>query len=115
MNLNGKVSNPGELRIPISLQVPTLSQDGGGAQKPSWATLANVLSRWQNVHGGEVWQSQAVEAVEAATVLIRYRSSVTQACSILKDGMRFEIVSIDDVMERHEYMELKVKRVKGSL
>lgn len=117
MNLNGKPTNPGELRTPITLQTPTITTDAGAAQKETWATLTNgtVLAKWTNVHGGEVWQSQAVQAVSAATVWVRYRADLTTACSILKGSDRYQIVSIDDVQERHEYLELKVQRVKGSV
>jgi SPP1 family predicted phage head-tail adaptor len=118
MNLNGKPTNPGELRVPITLQAPTIGIDAGGAQRPSWADLTNgtVQSKWVNVHGSEAWVAdQAGKAVSAATVTIRYRSDVTSRCSILKGSDRYEIVSIDDIQERHEYLELKVKRITGSV
>jgi SPP1 family predicted phage head-tail adaptor len=68
------------------------------------------------VHGSEAWVAdQAGKAVSAATVTIRYRSDVTSRCSILKGSDRYEIVSIDDIQERHEYLELKVKRITGSV
>lgn len=31
MNLNGKPTNPGDLRVPISIYNPTITQDKGGA------------------------------------------------------------------------------------
>ncbi|MBE3038436.1 MAG: phage head closure protein [Chloroflexi bacterium] len=118
MNLNGKISNPGELRVPITLQGPTMTADAGGAQRPTWATLTNgaVLAKWVNVHGMEAWAvNQAGIAVSAATVTIRYRADVTSRCSILKGSERWEIVSPDDIQERHEYLELKVKHATGSV
>jgi SPP1 family predicted phage head-tail adaptor len=115
MNLNGKTTNPGELRTPITLQTPSISTDAGGAQRPTYATLAVVKAKWVNAHGAEVWQSQAAQAVSPATVLIRYRGDVTTGCTILKGGQLYEIVSLDDIQERHEYLELKVKRVTGTV
>jgi len=115
MNLNGKVTNPGELRTKVTLQTPTITKATGGAQVVTWTTLAIVWAKWSNVHGSEVWQSQAVQAVSPATVLIRYRTDVNAACSILKGTERYEIVSMDNIQERNEYLELKVKSATGSV
>lgn len=118
MNINGKPTNPGELRTPITLQGPTLVTDGGGAQHPTWANLTNgaVEAKWVNVHGVESWAvNQAGITVSAATVTIRYRSDVTTRCSLLKGSVRYEIVSLDNIQERGEYLELKVKQAGGSI
>jgi SPP1 family predicted phage head-tail adaptor len=115
MKLNGAMINPGELNTQITLQKPTIGKAAGGAQVVTWSTLATIWARWTNVHGSEVWQSQAVQAINPATVLIRYRSDVTTACSILKGSTLFEIVSIDNILERNEYLGLKVKSMKGSV
>lgn len=113
MNLNGKVSNPGELRVPVTLQSRTLVTDSGGFQVPGWATIAVVMCKWTNVHGSEAWTAASVEADQPATVLIRYRSGLDPTCSVLKGSDVFEIVSMDDIQERHEYIELKVKRPRA--
>jgi SPP1 family predicted phage head-tail adaptor len=115
MNLNGRPINPGELRTPITIQVSTIVEDAGGAQKPEWSDLADVFAKWTNVHGQEVWASQSVQAQKPATVLIRYLAGVDTQSSILKDGERYQVVSVDDMQDRHEYMELKVKLVAGSV
>jgi SPP1 family predicted phage head-tail adaptor len=116
MNLNGKPTNPGELRTSIELQAPTINKDPGGAQKATWSHLATVWAKWTNAHGQEVLLAQAVESQKLATVLIRYRADVNEQCSILLDGQRYEIIAPpDDIQERHEYMELSVRLVKGSL
>jgi hypothetical protein len=64
-----------------------------------------------NVHGSEVWNAELVQAEEPATVMIRYLAGLDRTCSVVKNGKRFEIVSIDDIQDRHELMELKVKRL----
>ena len=64
MNLNGKVTNPGEMRTSITLQTPTITKAAGGAQVVTWTTLAVVWAKWTNIHGSEVWQSQAVQALD---------------------------------------------------
>jgi SPP1 family predicted phage head-tail adaptor len=113
VNLNGKPTNPGELRTKITLQKQTVSVETGGFQRPVYVTLGDVWARWTNVHGSEVWASQLVEAQAPATVLIRYRADVDQTCIALLDGKVYEIVSIDDIQNRHEYLELKVVFVRS--
>lgn len=113
MNLNGKVFNPGEMRTRVTLQSRSVSVETGGFQTPGWSTIAQVWAKWVNVHGGEAWQAASLQAEQAATVTIRYRSDVDVSCAVLKGADRYEIVSLDNVRERGEYIELKVKRMRS--
>jgi SPP1 family predicted phage head-tail adaptor len=113
MILNGKPINPGELRTQVTLQSRTVSMETGGFQVPIWSTLATVWAKWTNVHGSEVWAAQTAQAEAPATVLIRYRNDLDTTCAVLKGSDRYEILSIDDIQERHEYMELKVQLARA--
>ncbi len=113
MILNGKVINPGELRTPVTLQRRSAGSDAGGFQVPTWSPIAAVWARWTNVHGAEVWAAQTVQAEQPATVLIRYLAGLDTTCAILNGSDLFEIVSIDDIQNRHEYLELKVRRARS--
>ncbi len=109
MNLNGTPTNPGEMRTSIKLQKRVVVVSAGGYQSETWVDIGTTLAKWTNVHGGEVWQATAMGANAPATVWIRYNSQVDATCCVLKGERRYQIVSVDDVQERHEYMELKVK------
>ncbi len=112
MILNGKVINPGELRTSVVLKSRTVVNDAGGFPKEGpGSTIATVWARWSNVHGSEVWAAESAQASAPATVLIRYRSDINPTCYVVKGSDVFEIVSLDDIGERHEYIELKVKRL----
>lgn len=111
MNLNGRVSNPGDLRTSVKVQKRAITADAGGFQVEAWTDVATVWADWVNVHGSEAWTVQSIQAAAAATVKIRYRSDVDRTCVLLKGSERWEIVSMDDVRERHEYLELKVQRM----
>lgn len=118
MILNGRVINPGELRTPVLLAPRTVSVETGGFQcpGPDADQAVSAWARWQNVHGAETWTAAAQGAVESATVLIRYRSDLDATWYISKDGgvIWFEIVGApDDIEERHEYLECKVKRYRS--
>jgi|SRR3990167_4244732 len=110
MNLDGKVTNPGELRTQVTLLSRGITTEAGGFQVPDLTEIAEAWAKWVNVHGGEAWAAQSVQAEGAATVTIRYLDGVDMTCVVQKGEDLFEIVSIDDVRERHEYLELKVKR-----
>lgn len=113
MNLNGRTINPGELRTLVTLQSRSVSFDSGGFQTPGWATIATVWARWTNVHGSEAWTASSLQAEQPATVLIRYQTGVDTTCAVLKGSDRFEVVSVDNIQERNEYLELKVRRMRS--
>jgi head-tail adaptor len=133
MNLNGKATNPGELRTRIILVRRAVSTETGGFQRPLWEPIAQVWAKWINIHGAETWTAQSVGAEAPATVTIRHRNGLDATCAVVKGGSLvdvldeggevtgqviqggtvYEIVSLDDIQERHEYLELKVKRMKA--
>ena len=112
MRINEKPFNPGELRQKISLFQSSVTVDAGGAQMlDKGSKIADVWARWINAHGSEVWTASMSGAIQPATVLIRWRSDVDETCLVEKNGVQFEIVSMDNIRERNEYLELKVKRL----
>ncbi len=116
MIIGNRVTNPGELRTPVRLLgATTIVTDAGGAQRPSRTELGTVLAKWIGVHGNEVWASQAMKAEKLATVTIRYRADVDETCTVELDGEEYEIISIDDIEKRHEWIEMKVKFPKGTV
>lgn len=130
MKLAGKVSNPGEMHVRVVLATRAVVTGPGGAQTKTYPFLAQVWAKWTNVHGSEAWTAGALGAEAAATVLIRYLSGLDESCVVVKGatvsevieegvvtgltytgGEKYEIISMDDIGERHEYIELKVKRL----
>jgi len=110
MKIGANTTNPGELRTSISLQRRSNTTDAGGFPVETWSTIATVWAKWVNVHGQEAWIAQTAQAGQAATVTIRYRSDIDPTCAVLKGSDRWEIISMDNVQERGEYLELKVIR-----
>ncbi len=110
MRIGNTITNPGELHTAIVIKSRSVSTGTGKFKKKEWTTLVNAWAKWTNVHGSEAWAADAAGAGSAATVLIRYRADVDTTCAIEKSGVLYEIVSIDNIQERSEYLELKVKR-----
>lgn len=113
MRISEKPFNPGELRTTIILKTRAVSTGTGGFKVPTWSTLATVLAKWENAHGPEVWTAEMAAAEAPATVTIRYRSDVDPTYAIEKGGELWEIVSMDNIRERGELLELKVKRLRS--
>lgn len=109
MRIGNSVTNPGELDTKISLYSREVTTGAGGFQKPSLSEIGEVWAKWTNVHGQEAWIASSVQAKSAATVLIRYTNQIDATCVVEKEGQFFEIVSLDDIQNRHEYIELKVQ------
>jgi SPP1 family predicted phage head-tail adaptor len=106
-----------DLRTRITLQEPVITNDAGGAQVAGWRNAANpiVWARWIMVHGQEAVQSEALKTSQRATVTIRYRADILESWQVLKDGVPWQIISIDPVQDRNAWTEMVVERVKGSV
>lgn len=115
MILNGKTSNPGELRTKVTLESSTIVKDAGGAQTATWAIVGYAWAKWTNAHGPESVIDGALQGLKRATVTIRYRSDITAAWAITKGTERYQILTPpDDIQERHEYLEMQVQLLKAS-
>lgn len=110
MIIGSKVTNPGELRTTVTFLSRGITVNAGGFQVADLVEIDTVKVKWINVHGPETWQAQSVQAESAATLVRRYRSGLDTTCLARKGSDLYEIVSVDDIGERHEYIELKVKK-----
>ncbi len=107
----------GDLRTKIRIQKEITTGTGSFATK-AWydlddtakaGTAYNIPAQWVNVHGTEAWIADSVQAQLGATVTIRYRSDITPSCRILLGSVVYQIVSLDNIRQRNEWLELKVK------
>ncbi len=114
MRLGQKVTNPGELRTIVILKSRSVTTDAGGYQKQSLTTVATVWAKWVGVHGVEAWAATSANALRAATVTIRYRSDINETWVVSEGGDDYQIVSIDDLQHRHEYLELKLELIRSA-
>ena len=110
-----KYANAGELRTPVTVMQLVDGSDEDGFPTQSWVDPFGgpVMCKWVNAHGSEVYEAAAQQLKEPATITMRYSALVTPKCRIWReqDPHPYEIISIDDVRERHEFLEIKVKRV----
>jgi head-tail adaptor len=108
----------GDLRTWITFQAPTLSEDGGGAQKATFATVASnptVRARVVYDHGSEAVANNAAQAVQRATVTVRYRSDVLATWQVLLHSQPWKLISPpENVQERNHWLVFRIERSVGS-
>lgn len=120
-----KEARPGELRTRITIQALTEGIDAGGFQTKEWTDLfggKKVWCKWANPHGTEVYEQMKLELRDPATITMRYTPLIDQRCRVFKgytpvgdqkkdDRHAYEIISIDNVLDRNKIMEIKVQRM----
>lgn len=115
MKIGNRITNPGELRTPVLFQNPTVSKDAGGAQTIAWADLDTAYVKIVNAHGPEAVTSDALKSVQRSVWTRRYHASVTPLTSGVLNGQRWQVISVDDIQNRHEYMELVMELAKPTV
>ena len=67
------------------------------------------------MHGAEVWAANAAGANRPATVLIRYNANLDNTWYVSNDAGAnwYEVISVDDIENRHEYQELKLSHTEA--
>lgn len=110
-----KRANAGELRTPVVVESLIETQDADGYPVRVWLNVfgqgKEYRVKWVNVHGREVYESMSLDLKEPATLTGRYSPLITPQCRITKDGEPYEVISIDDVENRHQWLEIKVQRL----
>jgi SPP1 family predicted phage head-tail adaptor len=99
--------NIGLLDRLITIQSLTVNRDPVfGAEQKSWATLAQVYAKVENVSGREFFLAKQVVGESVIRVTIRWRNDVTRQMRLVLDDGR--IVQINAVLEkgRHAALEL---------
>ena len=119
MILANRVTNPGSMRTPITLQSTTITKQDSGALTESWTNFAsnpNVYAKVTYAHGPESVSSDAMKSVSRATILIRYRSDVNATHAILLNSKRWKIIGTpDNIQNRNEYLEFQVELIEGTV
>lgn len=75
------------------------------------------MCKWVNAHGYEVFQTMQLEIREPATITTRYSPKLLDPKLVVykaSDPMPYEIISIDNVEEQNEWLEIKVQRKSGA-
>lgn len=117
-----KSASAGELRTRIYVRKRTKDVDGEGvalhAQEESVFPPGPDGServwhcKWVNAYGSEVFTAMQMQVQELATLTMRYSPQIAPDHLIYRvgDPAPYEIISVNDVEDRHKWLEIKVKR-----
>lgn len=114
-----KRANAGELRTKI--QVFDAPEGGEALNENGYPTAEKVnvfgvggfqYCKWVNAHGSEILEARQAGVMELATLTLRYTPKITTTCDVYRGGdtRPYEVISINDVEDRHIWLEVKVQR-----
>jgi SPP1 family predicted phage head-tail adaptor len=104
----------GDLRHRITLQKRIDTTDADGFTTQQWQDVATVWAAVENLHGREYWEAAAVQAENTVKFTIRYRADVDTSMRIKFRDKYYNIVAIDNIKYRNEYIEIKAQEVVQS-
>lgn len=112
----------GELRTKIMVFRPPedgeVNENGYPISQPVnvFGDGATRYCKWVNALGSEVYTARQAGVTEPATLTIRYTPKLTNTCLIyrLGDPKPYEVISINDVENRHAWLEVKIQRTGAS-
>ena len=97
------------------ISIETIIDEEGFSEKEE-RVLKSIRAYKEDRHGNRMWANMA--AFSEATTLFRFRKipnvEVTTKLYILHDGIRYDIVSVENVKERGMYTEVMAKKVEPS-
>lgn len=120
-----KQASAGELRTRIYIRRLEKEADGEGVagekEKSVFPDPPGQPERvwhckWVNAYGTEAVTAMQLQLREPATLTMRYSPQIRPDCLIYKldDPEPYEIVSVNDVEERHVWLEVKVCRKRAA-
>lgn len=107
-----KDARAGEMRTKILVQESRGGTNSNGIEGETWEDAVTRYCKWVNAHGSEVFDAKQAGLSEFATLTMRYTEKVTPTCRVFKgsDPRPYEIISVNDVEDRHIWLEVKVHR-----
>lgn len=106
----------GQLRTPVTVIAVTMTKNANGFNVPAETDALGytLYVQWKNAHGTEVLQAQELGLRDRATLRCRADARIKPSCIVRRDGVDWEIVSVDNVDERGQWMELTVMRMENA-
>jgi len=94
---------------------PVTVDDNGHPIQPQYVDIIDedILCEWQNKFGNEIYQAAAIDAKAPARIRLWYLPGIDATCQVIRveDGTEFEIIGEpDDVKNRHQQLEMQLKR-----
>jgi len=118
-----KQANAGELRTLVYFRKVIRETDVEGRARvreegvfyDSAGREVPVHCKWVNAHGTEVFAAMQLQLRQPAALTMRWSPLIQPTMLVYKgrDPVPYEVVSVDDVEDRHRWLEVTVQR-KGA-
>ena len=111
--------NAGELNTPVMFKKFTRTADNDGFPKEELENVFDVpmMCSWVNAHGQGAWLGMQLQLRDPAIITMRYSPKLmNNSLQIFKGGddRPFEIISIDNIKERNEWIEMRIQRMESA-
>jgi SPP1 family predicted phage head-tail adaptor len=103
------VTSPADLNKRITIQYQTKVSDGMGGFVTSWVDQSQIWAAIWPLSANETVQANATVMVITGRIRIRYRTVFKSSWRIKYGNRFFNIVSVLNVNEANEYLDLMVK------
>ncbi len=112
-----KSANAGEFRTMIQIMRRIVTTNDRGFDAESYENVfgegVSVHCKWTGNHGSEVFSRDSFEESRSATVTMRYSPLADDGRLVVflaGDASPWEVVNVDDMRQRHEYLELSLQK-----
>lgn len=106
----------GKMKEIIEIVETKSIKDKYGFVSKEEVVVARVKAYKESKHANEMWANLTV--FSTATVLFRFRKlpslEVSNKMMITHQGIRYQILSVEDIREKGMYLEILAKNVEGS-
>jgi hypothetical protein len=119
-----KRANAGELRTLVYFRRTVKEVDSEGSPHQREETVFHdsqgreqaVHCKWVNAHGAEVFTAMQLKLRQPAKLTMRYSPGIVPTLLVYKgkDPVPYEVVSVDDVEDRHCWLEVTVQRKEAA-
>lgn len=114
---NRRIYNIGDLNKKIKIQaraVYSSFQSGGHSQGANFTTIANPWASVETTRGRQQFDGVELKTAYTHKIVIRYRKDFDQTNWVEFNKERYDIVDVEDLDERHEFLLLKCKLTGNS-
>ena len=115
-----KYANPGELRTNVYFFRTERITDAENVPIERDVNVFGdgvaVRCKWVNTHGTETFTAMQLQLREPATITCRFSPLINSRLIVYKesDPEPYEVISVDDVENRHKWLEIKVQRKEAA-
>lgn len=107
-----KYPSVGELRHRVFFQRAISTDDGYGGKVQTWINCGEAWAKIAPLSGREYFDAHQIQAEVTHRITMRYRTDLTTDLRLSAGGRVFEIESILDLNEGHQFLEVLCTEAK---